>query len=269
MSDPTPAPAAPQPPPAKSGNRTLVIILSILGAMILLIGGCVGACTYIAAKKAREYARTAESNPTMAALSFAASIHPDLEVVSRDDAAGTITIRNKRSGQQKTFDTHQYNAENIGAALESLSSAAAAAGAAPATSTPESQRSEPDVETSPPPAETAGGATGALASFPPYLPPYPGGTTVESNQMTIAAARMSSYIFTTSDKPEKVVEFYRQKVVAAGFKVMGQNSSNEGSPSAEISLMRDNPQGAVNISAETELNGKVRVVVGLTETAGR
>lgn len=83
---PPPPPSAPPPPPAsvpppppppapaaKGGNRTLIIVLCVLGGILLLIGGCVTTCTYIAAKKTRDYANTAGYDPRFAAISRAAS----------------------------------------------------------------------------------------------------------------------------------------------------------------------------------------------------
>jgi len=115
-----PPPAAPvaPPAPAKSGNRTLIVVLCILGGLLLLIGGCVTTCVYYGAKKAKEYAQTAEKNPAYATVSLLASLSPDVDVVSKDAVSGKITLRNKKSGESITLDTHDYTPENIGRALE-------------------------------------------------------------------------------------------------------------------------------------------------------
>jgi len=121
---PTPPPPiapAPSPAPAKGGNRTLIIVLCILGGLLLLIGGCVTTCFYFGAKKAKEYAQTAEKNPAYATVSLLASLSPDVDVVSKDADSGKITLRNKKSGETITLDTHDYTPDNIGRALEEFS----------------------------------------------------------------------------------------------------------------------------------------------------
>ena len=117
-SAPIPPPLAAPAAPAKSGNRTLIVVLCILGGLLLLVGGCVTTCVYYGAKKAKEYAQTAEKNPAYATISLLASLSPDVDVVSKDAASGKITLRNKKSGETLTLDTHEYTPENIGRALE-------------------------------------------------------------------------------------------------------------------------------------------------------
>jgi len=120
MADSVPTPPPPVTPtvPAKSGNRTLIIVLCVLGGMVLLIGGCVTTCVYYGAKKAREYAQTAEKNPAFATVSLLASLSPEVSVVSQDAASGKITLRNKKSGETVTLDTNEYTPENIGRVVE-------------------------------------------------------------------------------------------------------------------------------------------------------
>jgi len=123
MADSTPPPLAPvtAPAPAKSGNRTLLVVLCVLGGLVLLIGGCVTTCVYFGAKKAKEYAQTAEKNPAYATLSILAALSPNVDVVAKDAATGKITLRNKKSGETVVLDTHEYTPDNIGRALEEFS----------------------------------------------------------------------------------------------------------------------------------------------------
>jgi biopolymer transport protein ExbD len=120
MADSAPTPPPPIPPavPAKSSNRGLIIVLCILGGLLLLVGGCVTTCVYYGAKKASEYAQTAEKNPAFATVSLIASLSPDISVVSKDAASGKITLRNTKSGETVTLDTNEYTPEKIGRVVE-------------------------------------------------------------------------------------------------------------------------------------------------------
>ena len=104
-----------------NSNKTLIIVLCVIGAIILIIGGCVTTCALVVRKKAMDYSRQAQKNPTYAALSFAASVHPDIQIVSQDENTGKITLRNKRTGEKVTINTNDYTPENIGKALEQVS----------------------------------------------------------------------------------------------------------------------------------------------------
>lgn len=121
MADPIPVPPVTpgaQAAPAKSSNRTLIVVLCILGGLFLLVGGCVTTCIYIGAKKATEYAQAAEKNPAFATVSLLAGLSPDVTVVTKDADSGKITLRNKKSGETITLDTHEYTADNIGRVVE-------------------------------------------------------------------------------------------------------------------------------------------------------
>jgi hypothetical protein len=49
--------------------------------------------------KAVEYAREVEENPAKAAAELFVKVNPDVELVSADDQAGTMTLRIKETGK--------------------------------------------------------------------------------------------------------------------------------------------------------------------------
>jgi hypothetical protein len=52
--------------------------------------------------KAVEYARKAEKNPAKAAAELFVRVNPEVELVSTDEQAGTMTIRIKETGKLAT-----------------------------------------------------------------------------------------------------------------------------------------------------------------------
>jgi hypothetical protein len=275
----TPAPAPqPAPVPAKSGNRTLIIILCVFLGILLLIGGCVATCTFIVARKAKEISRQAQKNPAFVSLSFAASIAPDIQIVSKDEDSGKITLKNKKTGEVVTIDTTQYTSENIGKALEKFAEQGQKAMAAmpkqvaaddsSANTSSTSSSSEP--ESAPEPKISAGKAAAlatTLKKFPSYVPAYSGGITTEANQTVMGAGKFSNYVFLTSDKPETVVDFYEKKLTAAGFTALGRNNdTNDNGPTSSASFVLQESKGTVSITAETQEGGRVKVSVVLMET---
>lgn len=279
----TPPPPAPQPAPvpAKSGNRTLIIILCVFLGILLLIGGCVATCTYIVARKAKEIGRQAQKNPAFVSLSFAASLAPDIQVVSKDENSGKITLKNKKTGEVVTIDTTQYTAENVEKALEKFAEQSQKAAAtvskqvtpsddSSANSSSSTANSSSEPESAPEPKISAGKATALAATlkkFPSYLPAYSGSTTTEASQTVMGAGKFSNYVFLTSDKPETVVDFYEKKLTKAGFTALGRNNdSNDNGPTSSASFVLQESKGTVSITAETQEGGRVKVSVVLMET---
>ncbi len=275
---PPPAPQ-PAPVPAKSGNRTLIIILCVFLGILLLIGGCVATCTYIVAKKAKEIGREAQKNPAFVSLSLVASLHPDIQIVSKDENSGKITLKNKKTGEIVTIDTTQYTTENIGKAFEKFAEQSQKAAAMTSkqmtasddssanSSSSTSSSSEP--ESAPEPKISSGKAVALAATlkkFPSYLPTYSGGTTTEASQTVMGAGKFSNYVFLTSDKPETVVDFYEKKLTAAGFTALGRNNdTNDNGPVSSASFVLAESQGTASINAETQEGGRVKVSVVLME----
>ena len=270
---PSPPPPPPPPPPApaagKGSNRTLIIVLCIVGALFLIIGGCVATCAYVGYKKAKEYSQQAERNPQLAAISLAAAVHPDLQVVSKDEASGKITLRNKKTGKVVALDTTQFTTENVGEALEqvmrgqqpAVTPSAPSEEAAPVAGKPEEAPTEPAVS----PAQAANFAS-TVKQFPVYVSVYPGGTTTDASVGSFGGMTIGSYQFTTTDKPEAVVDFYEKKITAAGFTVAFKNATSDSNgPSATLAASQAEGQRNFTVNAETD-SGRTNVTVGFTST---
>ncbi|MBI5607585.1 MAG: hypothetical protein HY902_01745 [Deltaproteobacteria bacterium] len=86
-------------PTGTSPNNTMKYLAIGCGALLLL-GLLAGAVvTWYAAKKATEFAE----NPGYATLRLAVAANPDLETVSADAKAGTLTVLDKRTGKTTTL----------------------------------------------------------------------------------------------------------------------------------------------------------------------
>jgi hypothetical protein len=92
-------PPPPGSPPPKPGMPGWAKILIGCGCLALLIGAGVAAFTFYVGKKAYDTV----SDPAKAA-EWMISQDPNLEVVKTDSAAGTITYRNKTTGETTTIN---------------------------------------------------------------------------------------------------------------------------------------------------------------------
>src|SRR5215467_2111425 len=96
-----PPPGYGAPPPKKSN------------ALFWILGGCAGiivigaiafiVLSYFVYNKAKQVASDIQDRPALAAAKALTAFNPDVDVVSTDDEKGTITIRNKKTGETITI----------------------------------------------------------------------------------------------------------------------------------------------------------------------
>ena len=89
---PPPPPAPPTPPAEKKSGALKWVLIGCLA--IILIGALLfGACSLFVAKKAKDFAGEMSDNPAMAAAEMIVRVNPEIELVSKDEMAQTLTIR--------------------------------------------------------------------------------------------------------------------------------------------------------------------------------
>jgi len=119
------------------------------------------------------------------AAELAVRANPDLEVVESDPEAGTITIRNKTTGEVVT-----WNAEDVESGKFTVTTKEGTA--------------------------TFGGAAGVPANLPAWVPTYPDGDVQGSYDAISAEGRSAAFTVTTSNRPAEVLAFYESRLEAAG-----------------------------------------------------
>ena len=253
---PAPAPAA----PAKKSNTLVIVICVVLGVILLLLGSCVATCMYVG-KKAQAYAAESEKNPELSALAIAAALHPGVEVVAKDLDAGTLVLKNKKTGETVKIDARDINQDNIGDLLERIVQGKSVGVArSSGTATASSSRSE-SASTS------SGGDAGAVADtqkqLPPDFPVYTGRgvTTLETSQQSLGGMSTVQHVFETGDSPAAVAAFFAAKLGAAGYKVTASEDGTDGN-GATINrvFQKDGASATVTINARIE-GGKTQVEV--------
>lgn len=97
---PNDAPAPQYSAPKSNSSNTAVKVIAIGCGGLLLLGLIAGGIfTWYAAKKAKEFVE----NPAYGSLKLAVMASPELESVSSDAEAGTITVLDKRTGKTTTL----------------------------------------------------------------------------------------------------------------------------------------------------------------------
>lgn len=251
----TPPPASPTPPPAGTaapapkGNRTLMIVLIVLGVLFLLIGGCAVGCVFLVkkgAEKAQQYSEQAEKNPAYATVSMLAALHPGVEVTAKDPVTGKITIRNKKTNEVVTLDTTQYDADRITQVLEKF---AAGAKIDVEKMAAQAQKMAEDAQKTADAANSDGDAKAAVAKLPDFVSAYPGAETMSANVESAMGMQVATYTARSKDKPKAILDYYEGKLTKAGFMISGKSASAE---TGSLAAMTQNPIRVVSIDASVD-----------------
>ncbi|MBL9214256.1 MAG: hypothetical protein JNG83_02150 [Opitutaceae bacterium] len=249
---PSPAPAAPAPAPAKKSNTLVIVLCVVLGLILLLLGSCVATCLYLG-KKANTFVAESEKNPEITALSIAAALKPGVEVVSKDLEAGTIVLRNKKTGETVKLDARDINLDHLESLLERIAQGKGVPVKAGSASTSASASASASGSASGGPAAAGAG----LKNFPADFPVYTGGgaRTLESSQQTLGALSTAQQIFETSDSPEAVAAFFAARLAASGYR---QTAAEDGAEGIHRVFQQEGMSATVTLSARVE-NGRTRV----------
>ena len=225
MSAPGVGAQAGMPPVAPRKTSPLVwVLVIVLGLFVLGALAVVGTGLFIV-HKARQAGIDPElmrRNPGLAMGKLIAAANPDAEVVSTDDNAGTITIRDRRTGKvvTMTFDQAKSGQFKFSAQDEDGKTASM----------------------------QFGGVAGRL---PSWVPNYPGstiqGTFSVRGDSSDGSGEGGNFTFTTKDTATKAMSFYQDKAKEMGMKV---------------SLASTTEQGGMIIATDDDNKRSLTVVVG-------
>lgn len=201
-----------QPPAApKKGLHPLAWVAIGCGALLVLGGVAFVGVTWYAAHKLKQVAADFENNPGKAAAEMFVRVNPEIEMVSSDDAAGTMTVRNTKTGEVATFKYDELGEGKL------------------SWKTSEGEGSF-DVQS-----KEGGGMTvktdkGEMTlgasdlDLPDWVPIYPGakiGQGMFSSRSD--EGNMASFPITTGDASKDVMAFYEKALKEAGFEVQTQS----------------------------------------------
>lgn len=219
MSDPSqyvpPPPSAPQ-QPVKKRLGPLGWILIGCGGLVLIGGLIIGGMMYAGGRFLKNKAAEFEKNPTLAAAKLAVQMNPDVELVSSDDEKGTITIKDKKTGEVTTISAEDAK-EGRWSVTTKDGTAVFDASAKNGTLSVTNEKGE-----------TSTFGAGLRQDLPSWLPTYPGGSVQGSYDTNTAEGRSAAFTVTTKDSVTQVLDYYEAQLKEAGFKVDKSSYSANG-----------------------------------------
>ena len=247
MSTPiTPAPGVPPAAPQKSsGSKVLFWILGIvLGLIVLSLGTC-AVVGYFAVHKMKQAGLDSDlmkKNPGYAGAKMMVTMNPKLEIVSSDDNAGTIVVREKDTGKVVTmkFDPAKKSMVVTDEKGETTTMTAG-----------EGSNGSFEVKNS-----QGTMKMGAVSDkAPEWITVYPGSSPQNNFSASNANEQSGSYTFTTSDAAEKVIAFYGDSLKSSGFTVSNMTSNSDGKTGGMVSGEDKGKKRTVVVTLSTEDDG--------------
>jgi len=194
---------SPQPPKRGMGPLGWIAIgcgvILVLCVIVLSVGG------YFAKKAVDRFSK----NPAKTAAEFIVRANPDLELVSEDDKAGTITVRDKKKNETVTLNFEDIKNGKLKVTTDKGTATFDGSGA----------QSGGGFKMTNEKGETATIGGGAPKDVPSWLPVYPGATAQSAMTSTTNEGRSGGFSVSTKDSIEQVANYYESKLKDAGLTV--------------------------------------------------
>ncbi len=206
---PPPAQPAPGAPAPKKGSSALVWILAGCGGLIVIIGLIFAGVTYWGYHKVKGYAEVAKKNPALAAAKLMVAANPNVEIVSEDDEAGTITIRDKKTGEEITMNAQDIKSGRLKFSNKKGEEVTFQGSGKPGQEGFSIQSKKGSM--------TFGSGEGVAP--PSWVPTYPGAKTIATSREKTENGFTGTYSFQTADPVDVVTAHYEKELKGSGFQV--------------------------------------------------
>jgi hypothetical protein len=192
--------------PAQRKTSPIVWILLIIVGLFVLAGVGTIAGGYFLVHKARQAGLDTDllqRNPGLAISKMVVAAMPNAEVVSTDDGAGTITVRDKTTGKVVTMSFDDARKGKFHFEAEG----------------PDHEKASIEVG-------------GSESKIPSEVPVYPGAKVEGNFSVTGNGAdgqgSAAQYSFSTPDAPSQVLAFYHEKLESSGMKLALNTTTGDG-----------------------------------------
>ena len=251
---PPPPPMQPTPPPpAQPAKKTSVLVwiaagcgILLLVVLIVMIAGGI-----FIGRKAKEFAAGAEKNPALVVAKMIAAANPDIEVVAEDADAGTLTLRNKKTGEVITM-----NAEDIKDGKISFKSSKGEE----VTISGSAKEGEQGLKIESDEGTLEIGA-GASAALPAWLPAYPGADSRGTYSGEGKGKTAGAVQFETPDSVAEVLAFYEKELKDVGFATETSKVDRDGSLVGGTLTAKDEAGGRTVTIVCTRIEGATQGLV--------
>ena len=178
-----------------------------------------------------------KKNRDLAAAELAVLRNGDVRILSTNDAAETMVVRDNKTGKTITlkFDRATKSMVETGEHAKQPAPAATATPSATETKAPDAT------------AEPANPATP-----PPWVPAYPEASLQNQLSADDNQKQSGSYTFVSPDAPDKIISYYSQQLTSAGMKL---TTTASGTADQIITATQDSNGRSVQVTVSTASDG--------------
>jgi len=247
-----PPPGAAQPP--KKGMGPLAWIGIGCGVIILIGIIVMGVGAYLLKTRVVD---PWKNNPSLAAAKLVVAASPDLELVSEDPKAQTLTVHNK-----KTDETVVVSLDDAKSGKFKFSSNGKGASSVDFSQQGVSVKTQDEKGKE----STFVAGAGAPKDLPAWLPTYPGASVQGGFSSKSAEATVQTFALNTSDSPDKVIAFYQDQLKNNGLTVLLPTTTAVGGQTTIASLTADSPDKKRHVQIVVQAaSGKTQASVSYEE----
>jgi hypothetical protein len=216
MSSPTPPGLPPQFPPqpavASKSKGPLFWILISIGVLVMVVICAAAVGSYFIYRVAKNVG----NNPGLAVAKLAVAANPDLQTVSEDDGSGTITVRQKSTGDVMTLRFDSEKKTLIATDKDGKEARFSVSGDKNGGGSFEVNTDKGSIK------------FGASSSntMPAWVPTYPGSAPQGTFSSQTPDGNQNVYSFKTKDGADKVLDFYAKELGDSGLKQSGRLPGN-------------------------------------------
>lgn len=218
-------------------------VITLLIIIVVIVGGI------FAVNKVKDVAGDFESNPELAGARIFIKMNPEIEEVSYDEDAGTITVREKETGEVVTVKYDEISDGKISFESEDGETASFEAG----------QSDDEGVKIT-----TDDGSITLNANVedvPTWVPMAKCMTVTGHSKMDMAETSSGSIMGSSSKTVKDTITEFKQLIEKAGFKVEEQSMETEEGPIGLLMGFDEKDDSTIKVSAGSEDNKIVVSVV--------
>jgi hypothetical protein len=242
--------------PAKKGLPIWAWVGIGCGGLLILVLVVVMAAGFFVANKVKDVAADFEDNPAMATARMIVKLNPELEEVATDEEAGTITVRNKKTGEEVTvnfddieegkliFTTDEGDVTVDASELEESGSMTVTKGDGSVVF-----------------------ATGkpSAKDLPSWVPMYPETEPTSRHSMRTETTVSGGFEVETADPVADVLEFYREALESAGYAISVNTYTQDDTEGGMVNGNNEDEQRSVVVIISREAGKNTKAVVSFNE----
>jgi len=224
--------------------------LLILVLVVVMVGG------FFVARKVQDVAADFEENPALATARMIVKLNPELEAVSTDEEAGTLIIRNSKTGEEITV-----NFEDIEEGRFSFST-----DKGEITVDASEMKESGSIKVTDDDGAVVFSTGGAVSEdVPSWVPVYPGSEPTSRHTMRTEEEQTGGFELETADSMEEALDFYKKALESEGYEVTMNTFTQDDSKGGMVNATHGEQGRNVVAIFSSESGGPTKIVISYSE----